>query len=157
MYQHGKLNTAQIFSSKRRAIVTHITYSLTLTMSSYQAADDYNNSAFAILPRQGAMSNVLPSDANMSTAPWGNVTSRPLPIMHLLTKPPHMVALYTVAYLIVFILAVVNNSLVVSVIIRNPAMRNVTNYFLGNLALADILVSLIVLPFTLGSQIFVGK
>ncbi len=69
---------------------------------------------------------------------------------------PLVVAL-SVAYLVVFILAVVNNSLVVSIIYRNPQMRNVTNYFLANLAIADITVSVIVLPITLLSNIFTGK
>ena len=69
---------------------------------------------------------------------------------------PIIVAL-SVAYAIVFVLAVVNNSLVVTVIIRNPQMRNVTNYFLANLAVADITVSFVVLPITLLSNSFTGK
>ena len=69
---------------------------------------------------------------------------------------PLVIAL-SVAYFVVFVLAVVNNSLVVSIIYRNPQMRNVTNYFLANLAIADITVSVIVLPITLLSNIITGK
>ena len=120
-----------------------------------------NDSVLASLLRQGGEAEVMSYheqwDNSSVTWPW-NITRRSLgSVLPLLSKLPHMVALYTLAYLVVFILGVVNNSLVVSVIIRNPAMRNVTNYFLGNLALADILVSVIVLPFTLMSQIFTGK
>ena len=76
---------------------------------------------------------------------------------NLLNHPLPLVIVMSVAYAVVFLLAVVNNSLVVSVIYRNPQMRNVTNYFLANLAIADITVSLLVLPITLLSNVFTGK
>ncbi len=75
----------------------------------------------------------------------------------LLKQSMPVVIALSVAYSLVFLLAVVNNSLVVSVIYRNPQMRNVTNYLLANLAVADITVSFIVLPITLLSNIFTGK
>ena len=62
-----------------------------------------------------------------------------------------------VAYFVVFILALLNNSLVVSVVMRNPQMKSVTNIFLANLAVADLVVTIIVLPITLLSNIFYGK
>ena len=75
----------------------------------------------------------------------------------LLKQPLHMVVILSLAYGIVFFLAIVNNTLVVCVICRNPQMRTVTNYFLANLAIADITVSFIVLPITLLSNLFTGK
>ena len=75
----------------------------------------------------------------------------------LLKVPVVMAVILSLAYLVVFVLAVVNNSLVVSVICRNPQMRNVTNFFLANLAVADITVSFLVLPITLLSNLFTGK
>ncbi|KAK2141123.1 hypothetical protein LSH36_1157g01010 [Paralvinella palmiformis] len=72
----------------------------------------------------------------------------------LLKQSAPIVVLFSIAYLIVFVLAVVNNSLVVTVIYRNPQMRTVTNYFLANLAVADIMVSFVVLPLTLLSNLF---
>lgn len=76
---------------------------------------------------------------------------------NLLNHPLSLIIVMSVAYSVVFLLAVVNNSLVVSVIYRNPQMRNVTNYFLANLAIADITVSLLVLPITLLSNVFTGR
>ena len=64
--------------------------------------------------------------------------------------------LFSVTYGVVFVFAIVNNSLVVAVIYRNPHMRTVTNYFIANLAVADILVSLLVLPITLLSNLLSG-
>ena len=75
----------------------------------------------------------------------------------LLKQSMPMVVVFCLAYILVFILAVVNNSLVVSVICRNPQMRTVTNYFLANLAVADITVSFLLLPITLLSNLFNGK
>ena len=68
-----------------------------------------------------------------------------------------MVVVLTFAYCVVFFLGIVNNSLVVSVIYRNRQMRTVTNYFIANLAIADILVCIIVVPITLLSNVFQGE
>lgn len=64
---------------------------------------------------------------------------------------------YCLAYSFVFLLGLVGNCLVVAVVFRAPRMRTVTNYFIVNLAIADILVVLFCLPATLLSNIFVRK
>lgn len=98
--------------------------------------------------------NYTPSGTDADTAD-SDVSALRLP--PLLRVPLPMALVLSLAYLIVFVLAVVNNSLVVSVICRNPQMRNVTNFFLANLAVADITVSFLVLPITLLSNLFTGK
>ena len=45
------------------------------------------------------------------------------------------------------VLAVLGNSLIVWVVIRNKRMHNVTNYFISNLAMADIVIGLFAIPF----------
>ncbi|XP_070556255.1 orexin receptor type 2-like [Ptychodera flava] len=52
------------------------------------------------------------------------------------------------AFAIVFLLALIGNILVCYAVLRNPQMRTVTNYYIVNLSVADILVSLICLPIT---------
>ena len=86
-----------------------------------------------------------------------NVTTTVLIRPALLRQSLPMVVVLTLAYAAVFTLAVVNNLLVVTVIYRYPALRTVTNYFLANLAVADITVSFIVLPITLLTSLFNGK
>ncbi|XP_055679384.1 neuropeptide SIFamide receptor-like isoform X2 [Lutzomyia longipalpis] len=66
-----------------------------------------------------------------------------------------MTAVYCVAYAIVFTVGLIGNSFVIAVVMRAPRMRTVTNYFIVNLALADILVIVFCLPATLMSNIFV--
>ncbi|XP_071568492.1 orexin receptor type 2-like [Temnothorax nylanderi] len=47
---------------------------------------------------------------------------------------------------IVFVVGLIGNALVCMAVYRNHSMRNVTNYFIVNLAVADLLVLLICLP-----------
>jgi neuropeptide FF receptor 2 len=49
-----------------------------------------------------------------------------------------MTAVYCVAYLLVFAVGIVGNFFVIAVVFRSPRMRTVTNFFIVNLAVADI-------------------
>ncbi|KAF6213868.1 hypothetical protein GE061_011593 [Apolygus lucorum] len=66
-----------------------------------------------------------------------------------------MTIVYCIAYLIVFVVGLVGNIFVIMVVYRSPRMRNVTNFFIVNLAVADILVVVFCLPATLMGNIFV--
>ncbi|EAT42474.1 AAEL005994-PA [Aedes aegypti] len=68
-----------------------------------------------------------------------------------------MTAVYCVAYFVVFIVGLIGNSFVIAVVFRAPRMRTVTNFFIVNLALADVLVIVFCLPATLMSNIFVHQ
>ncbi|XP_036363189.1 cholecystokinin receptor type A-like isoform X2 [Octopus sinensis] len=50
---------------------------------------------------------------------------------------------------LIFILAVTGNSLVITVLAKNKRMRTVTNVFLLNLAISDLLLAVFCIPFTL--------
>ena len=84
--------------------------------------------------------------ASLATKPWP-----------LLRQSLLMVVILSFAYVVVFFLSIVNNSLVVMVIYRNPQLRTITNIFIANLAIADILVSILVLPITLLGNLFEGR
>lgn len=68
-----------------------------------------------------------------------------------------MSAVYCVAYIVVFVVGLIGNSFVIAVVYRSPRMRTVTNFFIVNLAVADVLVIIFCLPATLMSNIFVRK
>ncbi|XP_050540374.1 neuropeptide SIFamide receptor-like isoform X1 [Daktulosphaira vitifoliae] len=51
-----------------------------------------------------------------------------------------------VVHIIVFLIGLIGNMMVISVVFRIPRMQNTTNYFIANLAMADIFVTLITLP-----------
>ncbi|XP_045479675.1 cholecystokinin receptor-like [Harmonia axyridis] len=52
-------------------------------------------------------------------------------------------------YSVIFMLAVVGNTLVILTLIRNQRMRTITNLFLLNLAVSDLLLGVLCMPFTL--------
>ena len=62
-----------------------------------------------------------------------------------------------VAYSLALIAGLVGNIFVVAIVIKDPKMRTVTNFFLLNLAVADLLVLTVCLPLTLVSNIYVRK
>ncbi|XP_077497911.1 prolactin-releasing peptide receptor-like isoform X1 [Amblyomma americanum] len=57
-------------------------------------------------------------------------------------------ALFGLLYAIVFVLGVSGNGLVCAVVLRRRAMRTVTNLLVANLALSDILLCALAVPFT---------
>lgn len=57
-------------------------------------------------------------------------------------------AVFCVIYTIIFVLGLGGNVLVCFVVIRNKAMQTVTNLFISNLALSDILLCIFAVPFT---------
>lgn len=52
-----------------------------------------------------------------------------------------------VLFTVIFIVGVVGNSLVCLVILKTPSMRSTRNYLIVNLAIADITVALVCIPF----------
>ena len=52
-------------------------------------------------------------------------------------------------YVVIFLLSLVGNILVIVTIIQNKKMRTVTNVFLLNLSLSDLLLAVFCMPFTL--------
>ena len=74
----------------------------------------------------------------------------------LLKQPLYGAVLLTIAYLVVAVVGIISNSVVVTVICRQARMRTVINYFLANLAVADIVVCVVVLPITLLQNVFTG-
>lgn len=49
----------------------------------------------------------------------------------------------------ILVFAVISNFLVIFVVIRNKKMRSVTNIFIGNLAVSDIVLGAFILPMRL--------
>lgn len=66
-------------------------------------------------------------------------------------------AVYIVAYLFIFVLCMVGNSLVCFIVLRNRRMRTVTNFFILNLAISDLLVGIFCVPTTLVDNLITGK
>ncbi|XP_076442926.1 uncharacterized protein LOC143281576 [Babylonia areolata] len=66
-----------------------------------------------------------------------------------LTQLPWVLSLLAVLYLLIIVLSVCGNALVIVTVWRNPHMHTVTNYYIVNLAVSDLLVSMLVMPLKL--------
>ena len=60
---------------------------------------------------------------------------------------PGIVALLSILYGIISLIAVIGNALVIVVIVRNRKMHSVTNMFIANLAVADVVIGIFAVPF----------
>ena len=92
-----------------------------------------------------------------SNATFGNITTSEDPGYHLQRSTPAFISpplkpadIITIPlYSLIFILAVIGNLLVIVTLIQNKRMRTVTNVFLLNLSISDLLVAVFCMPFTI--------
>ena len=77
-------------------------------------------------------------------SPAENGTARVDDVMDHPVVQVHIYALYA----IILVVGLVGNVLVVFVVANNKAMQTVTNVFIANLALSDILLCVLAVPFT---------
>ena len=59
----------------------------------------------------------------------------------------YIILFLSLLYGAISIISVFGNSLIIWTVMRNKRMRNVTNYFISNLAIADIIIGVLVAPF----------
>ncbi|KAM4616855.1 neuropeptide FF receptor 1 like 2 [Polymixia lowei] len=68
----------------------------------------------------------------------------------------HVASSYILAYLFIFLLCMVGNILVCLIVLGNRRMRTVTNLFILNLAVSDLLVGIFCIPTTLVDNLITG-
>ncbi|KAK3758629.1 hypothetical protein RRG08_019539 [Elysia crispata] len=76
------------------------------------------------------------------------VTTASGEIENQVVRIPWIMSLFIFLYSLIFLLGTTGNCLVVFVVIRNKAMQTITNIFITNLAISDILMCLLAVPFT---------
>lgn len=67
------------------------------------------------------------------------------------SQSPTMKALLVIAYSVIIVISLFGNSVVCHVVIKNKRMHSVTSFFIMNLAIADLMITLLNTPFTLVS------
>lgn len=80
-----------------------------------------------------------------------------LEIFPLLRQPPSLLIIYCLGYSIVFLLGLFGNAFVVISVWLYPSLRNVTNYLITSLAMADLLILTLCLPSTLLNNLITGN
>lgn len=83
------------------------------------------------------------------TTPLSELAPDPKPELKDSTMLVEVQIILIFAYCSIILLGVIGNSLVIHVVIKFKSMRTVTNFFIANLAVADLLVNTLCLPFTL--------
>ncbi|CAM4539202.1 unnamed protein product [Leuciscus chuanchicus] len=69
---------------------------------------------------------------------------------------PSVAAVFIVSYLLIFLVCMVGNGVVCFIVLRSKNMRTVTNLFILNLAISDLLVGIFCMPTTLLDNIITG-
>ncbi|KAI7813335.1 putative neuropeptide FF receptor 2, partial [Triplophysa rosa] len=69
---------------------------------------------------------------------------------------PLVSAIFIVSYFLIFIVCMVGNGVVCFIVLRSKNMRTVTNLFILNLAISDLLVGIFCMPTTLVDNIITG-
>lgn len=63
-------------------------------------------------------------------------------------KSPYFRGTVYTVYAIIFVVSVVGNGFVCYIVLSSPRMRTVTNYFITNLAIGELLITILCVPFT---------
>ncbi|XP_004703424.1 neuropeptide FF receptor 2 [Echinops telfairi] len=69
---------------------------------------------------------------------------------------PQVAAIFIISYFLIFFLCMVGNTVVCFIVTRNKHMHTVTNLFILNLAISDLLVGIFCMPITLLDNIIAG-
>ncbi|KAI1904672.1 hypothetical protein AGOR_G00008110 [Albula goreensis] len=69
---------------------------------------------------------------------------------------PAVAAVFIISYLLIFLVCMVGNGVVCFIVLRSKNMRTVTNVFILNLAISDLLVGIFCMPTTLVDNIITG-
>ncbi|XP_074837930.1 neuropeptide FF receptor 1-like [Carettochelys insculpta] len=96
------------------------------------------------------------SRINKTISSLTNLHKRNLTYLPYYQHSPPVAAVYIISYLFIFALCMVGNSLVCFTVLKNSWMRTVTNLFILNLAISDLLVGIFCVPTTLVDNLITG-
>lgn len=97
---------------------------------------------------------ILSSAPVLQNKPWPqqNIT-----YVDFYLHKPGVAVVFTVSYLLIFAVCMVGNGVVCFIVLRSKNMRTVTNLFILNLAISDLLVGIFCMPTTLLDNIITGN
>ncbi|KTF87460.1 hypothetical protein cypCar_00010512, partial [Cyprinus carpio] len=71
------------------------------------------------------------------------------PLVYIPELPASAKTAFVILYTVIFLLALIGNSLVVYIVLRKRGIQTATNIFICSLAVSDLLISFFCIPFTL--------
>ncbi|KAJ0012931.1 hypothetical protein NQD34_017265 [Periophthalmus magnuspinnatus] len=96
---------------------------------------------------------------NLSSSLWLNedtLSSQNKTFVDFYLHKTSIAAVFTISYLFIFLICMVGNGIVCFIVLRSRNMRTVTNLFILNLAISDLLVGIFCMPTTLVDNIITG-
>ncbi|XP_029301051.1 neuropeptide FF receptor 2-like [Cottoperca gobio] len=96
------------------------------------------------------------NSSNSSRSPENTSYHQNITFVDFYLHNPSVAAVFTVSYLLIFLVCMVGNVVVCFIVLRNKNMRTVTNLFILNLAISDLLVGIFCMPTTLVDNIITG-
>uniref|UniRef100_A0A8R1HL72 G_PROTEIN_RECEP_F1_2 domain-containing protein n=1 Tax=Caenorhabditis japonica TaxID=281687 RepID=A0A8R1HL72_CAEJA len=124
------------------------------------AADDENNALLFLLNSTSSSSSTSPTFTPSGSASTLSMSTNGTTMSSVIQQEEicrfrGTTENYTIAvtFFIIFLLSVIGNSLVLIVIIKQRAMRSITNIYLMNLAASDMMLSVVCMPPTLVSMV----
>uniref|UniRef100_A0A3Q3BU86 Neuropeptide FF receptor 2 n=1 Tax=Haplochromis burtoni TaxID=8153 RepID=A0A3Q3BU86_HAPBU len=98
----------------------------------------------------------LNSISNSSGVHKNPLTLQNITYVDFYLHKPSVAAVFTVSYLLIFLVCMVGNGVVCFIVLRSKNMRTVTNLFILNLAISDLLVGIFCMPTTLVDNVITG-
>ncbi|XP_070706757.1 neuropeptide FF receptor 2-like [Pempheris klunzingeri] len=98
--------------------------------------------------------SLIPS--NFSRLQENPLTHQNITYVDFYLHKPSVAAVFTVSYLLIFLVCMLGNGVVCFIVLRSKNMRTVTNLFILNLAISDLLVGIFCMPTTLVDNIITG-
>lgn len=95
--------------------------------------------------------------SNFSRLQENPLTPQNITYVDFYLHKPSVAAVFTVSYLLIFLVCMVGNGVVCFIVLRSKNMRTVTNLFILNLAISDLLVGIFCMPTTLVDNIITGQ
>lgn len=94
------------------------------------------------------------TNGSMNNTASSNISDHPYPYyQHSIPVAASLI----LVYLFIFLLCMVGNGLVCLIVLKNRRMRTVTNLFILNLAVSDLLVGIFCIPTTLVDNLITGS
>lgn len=97
------------------------------------------------------------SPVNLSRLQESPLTHQNITYVNFYLHEPSVAAVFTVSYLLIFLVCMLGNGVVCFIVLRRKNMRTVTNLFILNLAISDLLVGIFCMPTTLVDNIITGQ
>lgn len=100
---------------------------------------------------------VLQGGLNSSSQRENPLTHHNITYVDFYLHKPSVAAVFTISYLLIFVVCMGGNGVVCFIVLRSRSMRTVTNVFILNLAISDLLVGIFCMPTTLVDNIITGR